>query len=300
MEYQGTGGATVSPWHDVPISPAPGAVNFVCEIPKFERAKMECDTKRPHNPIVQDVKKGKPRFYHGPIFWNYGFVPQTWEDPSERDAELGFLGDGDPLDVVEIGAAKREMGSVTAVKPLGVLAMIDDGEVDWKMICVACDDPLAAELDDIADVDAKCPGVVSGIREWFRWCVFVVRSAPPHPTEAALACPCGRGPRCGPTVLDAPSPLLPPPRIRYKTPDGKPLNAFGFEERALDKAKAKAVLEHTHASWRALVDGTCDAAGRWTAAAPVEAAAESAPAAVDKAEEAAASTSANEAAMVVA
>ena len=42
-------------------------------------------------------------------------------------------GDNDPVDVVEIGQAECAMGSVTPVKPLGVLAMIDDGELDWKV-----------------------------------------------------------------------------------------------------------------------------------------------------------------------
>ena len=46
--------------------------------------------------------------------------------------ELKVLGDGDPIDAVEIGGATLGMGSVTAVRPLGVLAMIDEGELDWK------------------------------------------------------------------------------------------------------------------------------------------------------------------------
>ena len=40
--------------------------------------------------------------------------------------------------------------------------MIDDGELDWKLIAVHADDALAPVLNDIADVEAKCPGVVSG------------------------------------------------------------------------------------------------------------------------------------------
>ena len=43
-----------------------------------------------------------------------------------------------------------------------MLAMIDDGELDWKVIAINAEDPLAAELNDISDVDAKLPGVVSG------------------------------------------------------------------------------------------------------------------------------------------
>ena len=92
--------------------------------------KYEVATKEEGNPIKQDEKKGKARLYHGPIFWNYGCLPQTWEDPNHKGDEAvgGAFGDDDPLDVVEIGAASLEMGSVTPVKPLGVLSMIDDGK----------------------------------------------------------------------------------------------------------------------------------------------------------------------------
>lgn len=112
---------------------------------------------------AQDEKKGKPRLYHGPIYWNYGCMPQTWESPnhnggpkaraashtrlcthngdrlegatqSERPPtpQVGnCAGDNDPLDAVEIGERALEMGSFTPVKPLGVLSMLDDGELDW-------------------------------------------------------------------------------------------------------------------------------------------------------------------------
>lgn len=32
---------------------------------------------------------------------------------------------------------------------LGCLAMIDDEETDWKVICIAADDPLATQLNDV-------------------------------------------------------------------------------------------------------------------------------------------------------
>ena len=173
VTYRTTGG-TVSAWHDVPLfSSEHGApfVNFVTEIPRYTTAKMEIATTVAGNPIVQDEKAGAPRHYHGPIFWNYGCLPQTWEDPDIKgDAALnGAGGDNDPLDVVEIGGRALRMGSVTAVKPLGVLAMLDDGELDWKLLAIGVDDPLCEQLHDVADVEALCPGVVSGVREWFRW-----------------------------------------------------------------------------------------------------------------------------------
>jgi hypothetical protein len=41
------------------------------------------------------------------------------------------------------------------------------------VIAIASDDPLADKLHDIADVEKHCPGVVSGIREWFRYIFYV-------------------------------------------------------------------------------------------------------------------------------
>jgi hypothetical protein len=73
----------VSAWHDIPLESACGNLNMITEIPKMTKAKMEIDTKAALNPIVQDTKKGKLRYYHGPIFWNYGCAPRTWEDPNK-------------------------------------------------------------------------------------------------------------------------------------------------------------------------------------------------------------------------
>ena len=63
----------------------------------------------------------------------YSCLPQTWEDPNEEHPELKCFGDDDPIDVVEIGSKALAMGTVAEVKPLGVIAMIDDGELDWKV-----------------------------------------------------------------------------------------------------------------------------------------------------------------------
>lgn len=166
-------GRPLSAWHDIPLrplSPADGDVNFVCEIPKNTKAKMEVATKEAGNPIAQDKKKdGSLRDYHGPIFWNYGCLPQTWEDPNVIHPELKCFGDNDPLDVVEIGSSPLPSGSVTPVKVLGVLALIDGGELDWKVIAINSKDPAAGELNTLEDLETKHPFVVSGVREWFRW-----------------------------------------------------------------------------------------------------------------------------------
>jgi inorganic pyrophosphatase len=204
----------ISPWHDIPLKGDKG-YNMVVEIPKMTKAKMEIATKEESNPIAQDIKKGVLRDYHGPIFWNYGCLPQTWEDPNEEHPELKVFGDDDPIDVVEIGSKALDMGSVKEVKPLGVLAMIDDGELDWKVLAVAVDDPLAEEYNDIGDVP---DAVKDGVREWFRW---------------------------------------------YKTPDDKPLNGFGFDEKYLDAAETEKVIEETHQAWKKLQAGESEAGKLW-------------------------------------
>ena len=44
---------------------------MVCEIPRYTRAKFECATGEPFNPIKQDTQHGKLRFYkHGDIMFN--------------------------------------------------------------------------------------------------------------------------------------------------------------------------------------------------------------------------------------
>ena len=62
-------------------------------------------------------------------------------------------GDNDPVDVVEIGTVQCQQGGIYKVKPLGAYAMIDDGELDWKIVCIRTDDPKADVLNDIEDVE---------------------------------------------------------------------------------------------------------------------------------------------------
>ena len=105
--------------------------------------------------------------YHGYI-WNYGALPQTWEDPNTKDEVTDCNGDNDPLDVCEIGSKIQERGSVIEVKALGALGLIDEGEADWKIICIDVNDPLADKLNDINDVETHLPGLLDATRDWFK------------------------------------------------------------------------------------------------------------------------------------
>ena len=143
--------------------------NFICEIPKCTRKKFEVATTEGRTPIKQDEKKGVLReFKKGDIFFNYGCFPRTWEDPRHVSPDTGYPGDNDPLDVCEIGLRQVQTGEIRPVKVLGVLAMIDDDETDWKVVAIDAEDRWAPELNDIDDVERLIPGTVSLIREWFR------------------------------------------------------------------------------------------------------------------------------------
>jgi len=165
----------ISPWHDVPLyaDEKNKFFNMLCEIPRWTNAKMEIATKEPLNPVKQDVKKGKLRFvdncfpHHGYI-WNYGALPQTWEDPNHIDPATKAKGDNDPIDICEIGYRVAKRGDIYPVKILGTIALIDEGETDWKLIAIAKDDPMADKLNDINDVEQHMPGFLAATREWFR------------------------------------------------------------------------------------------------------------------------------------
>eukprot|EP01098_Paradermamoeba_levis_P007446 TRINITY_DN3079_c0_g1_i1.p1 TRINITY_DN3079_c0_g1~~TRINITY_DN3079_c0_g1_i1.p1 ORF type:complete len:258 (+),score=93.11 TRINITY_DN3079_c0_g1_i1:119-892(+) len=168
-------GQQISPFHDVPlhVNKQANIFNAVIEIAKDTNAKLEISTKEKYNPIKQDVKNGKLRFVadlpgHKGYPWNYGAFPQTWENPTHKDAQTDAFGDNDPLDVCEIGSTPAKLGEIKQVKVLGTLALIDEGETDWKVITIDIKDPLAEKLNDLADLEKEKPGYIKMMHDWFR------------------------------------------------------------------------------------------------------------------------------------
>jgi len=161
----------ISPWHDLDLYPDGAGrrvVNFVAEIPKYSTAKLEVQKELLHNPIMQDTKKGELRYYtYGAPFFNYGMLPQTWEDPATTDA-AGHKGDNDPLDVMEVGSRVFAVGEMRQVKVLGDLQLIDQGELDHKIIVIDVEDPLAAKLRTADDLKTVMPGVLEKLVDWLK------------------------------------------------------------------------------------------------------------------------------------
>nr|XP_014427109.1 inorganic pyrophosphatase 2, mitochondrial isoform X2 [Pelodiscus sinensis] len=172
LYFKNAEGKYISPFHDIPLFAGSKEDK---EVPA-KRSKIngnEIATKEPLNPIKQDIKRGKLRyvaniFPHKGYIWNYGAFPQTWEDPCHKDKETGCCGDNDPIDVCEIGTKVRCPGEIIQVKVLGVLALIDEGETDWKIIAISVDDPEAQKIHDIDDVKKHKPGYLEATVDWFR------------------------------------------------------------------------------------------------------------------------------------
>jgi len=152
-------------WHDLPLQDSKGSYLMVTEIPAFTSAKMEVSKELPNNPIIQDEKHGQLRYYrHGVFPFNYGMFPRTWEDPDV--AVFGHGGDNDPLDVIEVSGKPRKMGSVTPVKVIGAIQLVDEGEMDFKIIAINEDDPLARTVDSVTELERVKPGLIDRLKDW--------------------------------------------------------------------------------------------------------------------------------------
>jgi 3'-phosphoadenosine 5'-phosphosulfate synthase len=161
----------VSAWHDVALisDSSSGYYNMVVEIPMYSTAKMEVMKEVEGNPIMQDSKNNLPRYYsYGVPFFNYGLLPQTWEDPHVTDPDTGCGGDGDPIDAVEIGLNPLPMGSILPVKVLGSLALIDEGETDHKIIVLRSDDRNIDKINNMNDFERFYPGTTARLIDWMK------------------------------------------------------------------------------------------------------------------------------------
>ena len=60
-------------------------------------------------------------------------------------------------------------GQVKVVKVLGIMALLDEEETDWKVIAIDINDPLAPKLNDVEDVERHLPGLLRDTNEWIRF-----------------------------------------------------------------------------------------------------------------------------------
>lgn len=127
----------MNPWHKVPVGDeAPDVVNGIIEIPQNTRAKYELDKET--GLLKMD------RVIYSSMYYphNYGFIPQTYCD------------DQDPLDILVLSKISIVPMCLVEAKVIGVMRMLDGGEMDDKIIAVVNNDMSVQHFNDISELPA--------------------------------------------------------------------------------------------------------------------------------------------------
>lgn len=124
-----------NPWHAVSEgAEAPEIVNAIIEIPKNTRAKYELD--KASGMLKLDRVLYSSMYYPA----NYGFIPRTYCD------------DDDPLDILVLSQITIVPMCIVSAKVIGVMRMLDGGELDDKIIAVAENDMSVNHISDISEL----------------------------------------------------------------------------------------------------------------------------------------------------
>ncbi|KAF7683252.1 Inorganic pyrophosphatase [Astathelohania contejeani] len=150
----------ISPFHDIPLyhNVSSPYITVINEIPRFENAEFKIQCGEGLNPIKQEEYDGEPLFVPN-IFptkgypWNQGKIPQTWEDPNKKDDDTNKCGDNEPLDVIEIGTRRKNIGEVYVAKVIGCIGLLKDHICDWKIIVIDINDPMAKLINEPKDIN---------------------------------------------------------------------------------------------------------------------------------------------------
>ncbi|CAN5562425.1 inorganic diphosphatase [soil metagenome] len=122
-------------WHDVFYGEnAPEIVSAIIEISKGSKGKFELDKETGLIKLDRVLYSS----VHYPA--NYGFIPQTYCD------------DKDPLDILVFASIEIPKMCLMDAKVIGVMRMIDTGEIDDKIIAVAANDISVSYLNDISEL----------------------------------------------------------------------------------------------------------------------------------------------------
>ena len=131
----------------------------VVEIPAGTNKKIEYNTHSMQFEI--DKKNGVDRVIDFlPYPGNYGFIPSTYSDPDKG-------GDADALDVLII-AENIPTGTIVEILPIGILKLLDNQELDYKIIAI----PLKKELQVMApktfdEFKKQYPEALDILKMWF-------------------------------------------------------------------------------------------------------------------------------------
>lgn len=139
--------AANNPWHDVdPGNNLTACFTTIIEIPLGSSNKYELDKKS--GLLKLD------RVLHSAVYYpaNYGFIPQSLSE------------DGDPLDVLVLGAEPVYPLTLVAARAIGLMTMLDQEELDHKIIAVHINDP---EYNSYRDAHELPPHKLAVIKRFF-------------------------------------------------------------------------------------------------------------------------------------
>ncbi len=119
-------------WHDIGKERiAPERFEALIEIPKGSKSKYELDKETGRIRLDRIL-------YTSTVYpANYGFIPRTLAE------------DADPLDVLVLCSDSIYPMTLVTCKPIGVIRMYDNNELDEKIIAVPLGDPSYKDYDDI-------------------------------------------------------------------------------------------------------------------------------------------------------
>lgn len=122
-------------WHDIDAGRiTPESFEALIEIPKGCKAKYELDKET-------GLLKLDRMLYTSTVYpSNYGFIPHTLAD------------DGDPLDVLVLCNEVIYPMTLVHCYPIGVIKMIDSGDLDEKIIAIPLKDPTYNSYGDIREL----------------------------------------------------------------------------------------------------------------------------------------------------
>jgi len=123
----------MNPWHDIdPSRITPESFFAVIEIPKGSKKKYELDKD------TGLIKLDRILFTSTHYPSNYGFIPRTYAD------------DNDPLDVLVLCSETLDPLTIVECYPIGVVKMVDNQEVDEKIIAIPFRDPVYSGYRDVS------------------------------------------------------------------------------------------------------------------------------------------------------
>ena len=132
-------------WHDIKAKNN-NTFNAIIEIPSGSINKYEIDKETGVFSLEQSLLSTQA------FPFDYGFIPQT----------LG--GDGDPLDIIVLNSNPLIPGCLVKVKPIKVMRMIDDDEVDDKIIAISINDYYWKDKNNLNNINFK----LEEIKNWFK------------------------------------------------------------------------------------------------------------------------------------